>query len=206
MSNMARNRLTLEAEVVPTVDCDTTAAMIDDIIRLNERICRLWHDGGWAPVDAANLLRKSRLDRLVSLSRKLRLWLPGSTEEDEGGLILAWANLGALVEGTLKWFLCVFEGDYSSDRVVTEQGRELDPDELWFIRLCRFFRDHVWIADGPDGRYAWCDKIRRRRNGIHAFDDRDIGTWEEFYQDIERYRELIKELEGAVPEPPVYPY
>jgi hypothetical protein len=114
----------------------------------------------------------------------------------------SWANLGTLVEGTMKWFLCVYECDYARRRVVTESGRDLAPDELRFLRLCQFFRDHVWMPDGTDGWYSWCDKVRRRRNTVHAYEDRDLGTWDECRRDIQRYRDFLQELEAGVPDPP----
>lgn len=181
----------------------TIEQAVADIVQLNERIRRLWSDGGWAPPDAARLLARARLDRQVSLSHTLRLWLAEPDAHDaEGRLILAWTNLGTLVEGTMKWFLCVFEHNYAPDRVVTQQGRELEPDELWFLRLCYFFRDHVWMSEEADRWFSWCDKVRRRRNAVHAYEDRDLGTWEEFYRDIERYRDFVQDLEERVPDPP----
>lgn len=64
--------------------------------------------GGWAPVEAAGLLTDARLDWQVSLSKTLRLWIrePASALTD-GELILAWSNLGSLLEGTLKLLLSV---------------------------------------------------------------------------------------------------
>jgi hypothetical protein len=188
------------------LDTVPTEQAINDIVRLSERIRGLWSDGGWAPPDGARLLRQARLDRLVSLSHALRLWLDEAAGDDaEGRLILAWANLGTLVEGTMKWFLCVYECHYALGRVVTEGGRELDPDELRFLRLCQFFRDHVWDPRGTDGWYSWCDKVRRRRNAVHAYEDRDLGTWDKFHRDIQRYRDLLQELEAGVPDPPDEP-
>lgn len=81
---------------------------IDQIIVSNERIRRFWTEEsrGWSPTEAATLLENSRMDRLVSLSHSLQLWTqPCADEDNEGRLILAWANLGILVEGTMIWFL-----------------------------------------------------------------------------------------------------
>jgi hypothetical protein len=82
---------------------NTVEAMtaIGQIIHQNERIHSFWQDQacGWTPSKSAAMLEKSRLDRLVSLSHNLRLWTqPASDAENEGRLVLAWANLGILVE------------------------------------------------------------------------------------------------------------
>ena len=48
----------------------------------------------------------------ASLATSLSRWV-GATSD--GDLILAWANLGTLVEGQLKLFLCVYYEDYMKD-------------------------------------------------------------------------------------------
>lgn len=94
----------------PLSKTDEVTTAIGQIIDLNKRIRSFWQEraGGWAAGKAASLLENSRLDRLVSLSHTLQLWTdPCPDAEDEGRLILAWANLGILIEGTMTWFLCV---------------------------------------------------------------------------------------------------
>src|SRR5277367_5623413 len=82
------------------------------IVRLNKGLAVFWGNSeGWASIDAANLLSRSRLDWQVSLSESLRYWI-GEDKLSDGDLILAWANLGSLVEGTMKLFLSVFYDDY----------------------------------------------------------------------------------------------
>jgi hypothetical protein len=185
---------------------EETIQAVKDIIRMNRAICSQWSDGGYAPTDAARLLERAGLDRLVSLAQTLKLWLDAGPEaEEQGRLILAWANLGALLEGAMKWFLCVWEHCYSHDAVSTPDGRELGPDELWFLKVCQFFREHVWAPCEVSAWDAWCDKIRRRRNGIHAYEKRDLGTWDEFYRDVQRLRDFIAHLQGGIPEPPDVP-
>ena len=120
-----------ERRLHPNPNEVTTA--LDQIIDLNERIRLFWQEraGGWAPRKAATMLENSRLDRLVSLSHNLRLWTqPCSDAEDEGRLILAWANLGILVEGTMTWFLCVWEDAYARNPMQSRKGYDLDANRL----------------------------------------------------------------------------
>jgi hypothetical protein len=50
------------------------------------------------------------------LSSCLRLWIKTPPDRlEDGELILAWANLGSLTEGTMKLFLSVFYHDYQKD-------------------------------------------------------------------------------------------
>src|SRR5262245_1668024 len=85
----------------------------NQIIDLKVRSRSFWQDraGGWAPRKAATMLENFRLDRLASLSHNLRLSTqPCSDAEAKGRLILAWANLGILVESTMTWFH--YDGGY----------------------------------------------------------------------------------------------
>ncbi len=185
----------------PSDDGEETTA-IGHIIALNERIRSFWQEraGGWAPRKAASLLEKSRLDRLVSLSHTLRLWTePCPDAEDEGRLILAWANLGILVEGTMTWFLCVWEDAYARNPMQSRKGFDLDPNRLTFEEMTRFYRQHVW-ATGEEWD-EWVTLVRDRRNAVHAFNHRELGTWDEFWQAVARYREFVDDLDARVPYP-----
>lgn len=177
---------------------------ITQIVRINEHIRDFWGSGGsgWAPKRASDLLSKSRLDRQVALSRTLHNWHRDfDPEEADGQLILAWANLGSLVEGTMKWFLCVFADDYARDGVKLHSGRELDPDELFFVRLCDFYATKVWKDATRTEWLDWVHMVRQRRNAIHSYRDREIGTFGEFREAVIRYRRFLADIERSVPYP-----
>jgi hypothetical protein len=96
-----------------SLDMGDVTTALDQIIDLNKRIRSFWQEraDGWAPRKVATMPENSRLDRLVSLTHNLRLWSqPCSDAEDDGRLILAWANLGILV-GSTTWFH--YDGGYS---------------------------------------------------------------------------------------------
>jgi len=182
---------------------------IDQIIASNERIGRFWTEEakGWSPTETANLLENSRMDRLISLSHSLKMWTQPCADEDrEGRLILAWANLGILVEGTMTWFLCVFESNYAKEPRKTKTGSDLRPNRLRFEELIRFFRQHVWANWQLAEWDAWLTGIRDRRNAVHAFNHRDIGSWADWCEAVIRYHDLIAELDGRVPYPDARDY
>ncbi len=137
---------------------------------------------------------------LASLSHSLRLWTDSCAEEDrEGRLILAWANLGILVESMMTWFLCVFERDYAKQPMKTRTGFDLRPNRLRFEEICRFFSEHVWI-DSQRAKWGdWLAKVRNFRNAVHAFNHKDIGNWNDWQDAVVRYHEFISELDGLVP-------
>jgi hypothetical protein len=176
-------------------------AAIRDIIRINEHIRDFWGDGGWAPARSASLLSNARLDRQVSLSRTLRNWTAKYNDDEiEGQLILAWVNLGSLVEGTMKWFLCVFAHDYDQNPVVCSE-RTLEPDELFFGRMCDFFKKTVWTKIESNRWSDWVNMVRRRRNAIHAYRDSNIGTFGDFHDAVIKYRAFLLNCEGTAPYP-----
>lgn len=184
----------------PESDPATYAEAVKEIVLLNEELRSFWSAShGWAPADAANLLSRARLDRQVALSRCLSMWEePGPDEETEGRLILAWANLGSLVEGSMKLFLCVFLNDYSAD----PPPKPGDPDGLQLESLKQFFAAKVWIIPGEADRWLpWVSKVQNRRNAIHSFKDRELGTFDEFWGDVREYLDFVRELGGGLPYP-----
>ncbi len=93
-----------------------SSSTIDIIIDINEGLREFWSSAkGWAPIETSELLTKSRLDWQVDLSYCLRMWLSEDNRTTEGHLILAWANLGSLIEGTLKLFISVWYEHCKSD-------------------------------------------------------------------------------------------
>jgi len=182
---------------------------INQIIASNERIRKFWTEesSGWSPRETTELLENSRMDRLVSLSHSLRLWTePCAAEDQEGRLILAWANLGILVEGTMTWLLCVFENDYAKKPMKTKNGSDLRPNRLRFEEMCRFFSEHIWIDSQRTEWDDWLTMVRNRRNAVHAFNQRDIGDWNDWRQAVVHYLDFIGELDGRVPYPDARDY
>ncbi len=179
--------------------------VVKEIIETNRRISAFWRDaGGWAPIEAAELLSKSRLDWQVELSESLRLWIgtPNALAPN-AHLILGWANLGALVEGTMKWFLSVFYSDYQADiHAFVRKGDLVPPDEQTLEPLRQFFQKRIWTAS--DEWSDWVLKIQQRRNAIHAFKSRDLGDHKELNDDIIRYSNFLSELHNCVPYPDSY--
>lgn len=178
--------------------------VLADIVRRVEEREADWSDGGWAPRDAADLLTHSRLDRLVSLSRCLSLWFePAAPGEEEGRLILAWANLGALVEGMMKLVLSVYLNDYSASPVTRGKMKTpVDPDELQLEQLRQLFCSTVWIPETAERWNAYVGMVQHRRNAIHAYKDREIGDIEEFKSAVIEFLEFLSDGVGNLPEPP----
>lgn len=138
------------------------------------------------------------LDWQASLSTSLHRW---TTASSMGDLILAWANLGALVEGQLKLFLSVYYRDYSNDvEAIRNRRQELvDPDSLSLEPLRQFFVRRIWTR-GTDWN-PYVERIQQRRNAIHAFRSREIGTFEDWRSELPRHLSLVRDINSRLPYP-----
>lgn len=178
---------------------------VDKIVELNEHIQNFWSESqGWAPIDAANLLSKSRLDWLVSLSHSLYKWGEDPNEKAKNGdLILAWANLGALVEGSMKFFLSVFYEDYRVDdnAIISRGGKQTEPDGAMFDGLRIFFKKSIWSNEEMIAKDEWLKKVQAKRNAIHAYKDRDLEDFDFFREQVNKYLEFLMDLLRRVPYP-----
>ena len=65
--------------------------------------------------------------------------------------------------------------------------------------MTRFYRQRIWV-DGDEWD-RWVTMVRERRNAVHAFNRRELGTWAEFRQAVARYHEFVAELDSRVPYP-----
>lgn len=186
------------------------------IIKLTEGLTNFWKSSsGWAPIEAAELLTKSRLDWQASLARQLKLFLD-RTNSESGLLILAWTTLGSLTEGALKLFLSVYYKVYQTQNLAKEfkpvkdkKGNLISPDGLMLEKLRLFFADRVFPKDAKEqwkkqGEIDWLDwilKIQQRRNAIHAFKDKDIGSMDEFHSELQNYLIFLRKICHGLPYP-----
>lgn len=154
---------------------------------------------GWAPDSVVNKLSVARLDWLKDLTDCLDIWVRKSLFLTDGELLLAWANLGALVEGWLKLFYCVYYEDYKKNPLMHKE-KMIEPNNMRFEDLKQFSRGIIW--DKASDWDKWVESVQQRRNAIHAFNDRDIGTAIEFLEDIDKFTEFIKIIDLRLP----YPY
>jgi hypothetical protein len=182
--------------------------VVDRIEELNRALAQFWKAAdGWAPLEAAGLLSKSRLDWQVSLSSSLRLWLRGGLEPlSDGELILAWTNLGSLIEGTLKLFLSVYYNTFrndvknlkASDAYDHKKQTSKSPDGLSLEPLKKYAKARDLI--GADGD-ALVQLVQDRRNAIHAFKDRPIGDGAEFQAALRSYLRMLEAVDDRLPYP-----
>lgn len=193
---------------IPNFGTPNDHDLVGEIISLNKKCAAFWSDAyGWAPPEAAELLSKSRLDWQVSLSETLRLWIGGHDRPmTDGQLILAWANLGALVEGTLKLMLSVYYRDFVVDIEALKASNAFDhkkqqhkaPDGLTLETLRKFIvKKELFDSEAEE----FLEKVQMRRNAIHAYKDRTIGDPDEYQIAVGYYLKFLREVEGRLPYP-----
>ena len=201
ISRTVTNHASVTAQVAAMPDPDRMS--IEEVIRritnLNDGLRQFWSSAhGWASLETAELLGRSRLDWQVSLSRCLTLWVEQPAAEEAGHLILASANLGSLVEGSLKLFLSVWYETYKEDvEAIKKNGELQEPDVLQLERIRHFFRKRIW----DDSYDNFVERVQQRRNAIHAFKNRDIGTHDEFLADVRKYLNLLRYINSRLPYP-----
>lgn len=180
--------------------------IMNDVIRINAWLAEFWSKKayGWASESSVELISKSRLDNQVSLSLTLRIWLENEkwdTKSENGRLILAWANLGALVEGTLKLFLSAYYEDYRIDSHAHRNNKNnklQEPDTLTLEKLRVFFnKRELWSKECDE----YVQNIQNKRNAIHSFQDKDIGNFGEFYKSLLEYLAMIDVFNLELPYP-----
>lgn len=186
------------------IDAMAIDQVIDRIIALNRALARFWGTGGWASGKPAQVLSQSRLDWQVSLSHALKFWVQRPSGELESAhQILGYVNLGSLVEGVLKLCLSVWYYSYETNENVktNAKGDIVDPDRLKFEDLKQFFKKSVWVSGLDDNWDRWLDRIQARRNAIHAYRDRPIGTYGELVEDIRHYLRFLCRVNSTLPYP-----
>jgi hypothetical protein len=191
-----------------SIDAMAIAEVVDRVETLDQGIAKFWSKSdGWAPVAAAGLLGKSRLDWQASLSGSLRLWIrepPNALTPAE--LILAWGNLGSLVEGTIKTLLSVWYETYKADIDNLKKANASDnakqtshaPDRLGLEKLRNYCKIKGLLGAEGD---ALVELVQQRRNAIHAFKDRPIGDGVEFQKAVRSYLALLRAINGRLPYP-----
>jgi hypothetical protein len=178
----------------------TPNTTVKKIIQINKSLANFWSSPhGWAPHDAANLLSSSMLHWQTELSEALEYWL-SKYKLSEGELILAWSNLGSLIEGSLKLFLCVYLHSYHADdnaNKLTKKGKIKLPDEATLEWLKQYYVKKNLFPEF----FPLIEKVQRNRNAIHSFKKNTIEGISEFKNALSSYLELLNEIKLRLPYP-----
>ena len=160
----------------------------------------IWKDvHGIAPDNAAKKLDIAMLDWQSELTKTLKIWIDKGLDMTVGELILARANLGAVVESWLRFFYCVFYDDYINQPMKNKKGQILEPEkDMRFEDLKKFSTGILW-DDVNSKDYIWVDSIQKKRNAIHSFTYKDIGTPLDFLLDVDYLCEFVDMILNHLP-------
>lgn len=174
--------------------------MITKICLKTRKFLNEWENPyGYAPDSASRKIEKAMFSWMKELTDCLKIWTDKGETMTDGELILARANIGSLVESWLKFFYCVYYEDYL--RAPTYfKGKIIEPNKMKFEYLKTYSRGKLWEEN--DNWDIWIDKIQTRRNAIHSFNFKDIGTNEEFITDIDKFNDFIELVFTHLPESP----
>lgn len=159
----------------------------------------LWKKSrGYAPDSVADKLDIAMLKWQYELTETLKIWIDKGLSLTDGELILARANIGAVVESWLKFFYCIYYEDYLKNPVYDNKGKIIDPEKLGLEKLKKISTGILWENEDSI-KYKWVESVQLKRNAIHSFRYRDIGTPLEFLGDIEYLYQFVKDIVSRFP-------
>lgn len=167
---------------------------------LTRDITDSWSESrGIAPDSVADKMDSAMFGWLNDLTDTLGIWIDKGLAMSDGELILAQTNLGSLVECWLRFFYCVYYEDYIRNPRM-KRGKPLDPDDrdMSFDCLRQYGVGTLW-DNRNDPLHTWVEKIQQRRNAIHAFKYREIGSPADFLLDIDQYLGFIEAMSNRLP-------
>ena len=74
----------------------------------------------------------------------------------------------------------------------------IEPENASFDNLKIFSTGKLW-KDSHSKEYAWVESVQHKRNAIHAFKYKDIGTNQEFLDDIDYLYEFVQNIISHLP-------
>ncbi|MEE1281878.1 MAG: hypothetical protein UHK60_06475 [Acutalibacteraceae bacterium] len=171
----------------------------ETLTKRTKNIALLWKNShGFAPDSVTNKLDIAMLDWQSELTNALKIWIDKGINMTTGELILARTNMGAIVESWLKFFFCVYYEDYIKSPITKNNGEIIDPENATFDKLKNFSSDKLW-KDTNSEEYKFVNSIQYKRNAIHSFKYRDIGTPQDFLDDIDKLCDFVELISDHLP-------
>lgn len=171
----------------------------DVLVILTNNAALIWKEArGIAPDSAADKLDDAMLEWQSELTITSKIWIDKGLAMTTGELILARANLGAVVESWLKFFYCVYYDDYCKDPITNNKGKMIEPEKASFNNPKDFSSGKLW-DDASLSEHVWVDSVQHERNAIHSFRYRDIGTPQEFLDDINHLYDFVDNVLSHFP-------
>ena len=172
-----------------------------DIIKIRTRNNEvLWSDiHGIAPAETASIMDKAMLNWLTELTNALEIWINKGEDMTIGELLLARVNIGSIVESWLRHFYTAYQENYMKNPIRDKKQRIKAPEkDLSFEELKNLSIGILW-DDKQDKMYKWVDSVQHKRNAVHSYLYKEIGTAADFMNDINTLRCFIELIERRLP-------
>lgn len=139
------------------------------------------------------------LDRLTELTDALEIWINKGLRMTTGELLLAYVNLGSIVESWLRHFYTAYNNDYKSNPIKSKNKTTKNSwKEASFDDLQKYSIGILW-KNKNDRLYQWVDSIRDKRNAVHSYLRKELGTPQNFINDIDYLKDFIKLIVEHLP-------
>ena len=90
--------------------------------------------------------------------------------------------------------------DYKNDLDgIQRHKKRIDPDGSRLDELRKFFVKRIW----DEGRNwdSYVELVQHRRNAVHAFQNRDIGTFSAWTYALRMHLSFVRDIGGGLPYP-----
>ena len=172
---------------------------LDFIIQKTNNTTLIWKEAAQQsipPESAAKKIDEAMLDWMRDMTKALRIWTDKGYSMSEGELILARVNLGSLVECWLKFFYCAYNEDYQQNPK-RKKKKTIETNDLSFDNLRTYSYGILYEAE--DDWDDWVKGVQKKRNAIHLFNKKDIGTVDDFYDDVEQFFKFLELITDRLP-------
>lgn len=171
--------------------------VFDRLKKLTKDTASTWEQvPGAAPYEVSEVMGRAMIDWMVDLTNALHTWIEKGENMTEGELILARINIGILVECWLRFFYSVYKTDYLKD---TRKLPRKSPDKNATFQELQEFSTGVLWDNNEDSMYKWINRVRESRNAVHAFLYHDIGSNNQFLDDIEELYKFVDNIVMTLP-------
>jgi hypothetical protein len=203
MKNTGKSSMKIEEAMllIPQYELDTPERACNLIIDICTKWAAFWPTSqGWAPAEAASLMKQEIMDRQLCMAHALKRWHERLLQnEAPGELVMAWTNLGSVIEGALKIYMCVYYEDWLKDAdAPISNGKKLSPDDTFFDRLIRFTLKKG-LFHPKDTKLL--ETVRDQRNLIHPMKTGAVLDRPAFFGAVMQAAALVAQVEHRLPYP-----
>jgi len=177
----------------------------DLIIGISTKWAAFWpRSHGWAPSIAADLMKQELMDRQLEMARALKKWPKRLLDEDsQGDLVLAWTNLGSVIEGALKVYMCVFYVDWLNDEdTPVRRSDKKTPDGgklgAMFEEIIQFVAKKGLFKEEE---IEFIRLVQQQRNLIHPLKMGTVKDRKSFEEAVFHTAALHNDIELRLPDP-----